>query len=220
MNDKFWDLKKAKQDKMINGALKIFARNGFRHASTDEIVAEASISKGLLFHYFYSKAGLYAFLTEYSARFAMVELNSELRRREDLPFFDFQYALTKAEALIMRQYPYMLLFMENAGSDIEADTYDLTKEHLSLYRDLSARAGITAGVIVQKDDPDSLPLKRFDKYLSRRDQRAADRADSHNVFAQKRHFAVKMKHDSLFPVQVPHAFHVVIGDFLRGVKLL
>jgi AcrR family transcriptional regulator len=135
LNDKFWDLKKAKQDKMINGALKIFARNGFRHASTDEIVAEASISKGLLFHYFYSKAGLYAFLTEYSARFAMVELNSELRRREDLPFFDFQYALTKAEALIMRQYPYMLLFMENAGSDIEADTYDLTKEHLSLYRD-------------------------------------------------------------------------------------
>ena len=135
MNDKFWDLKKAKQDKMINGALKIFARNGFRHASTDEIVAEASISKGLLFHYFYSKAGLYSFLTEYSARFAMVELNSELRRREDLPFFDFQYALTKAEALIMRQYPYMLLFMENAGSDIEADTYDLTKEHLSLYRD-------------------------------------------------------------------------------------
>ena len=135
MNDKFWDLKKAKQDKMINGALKIFARNGFRHASTDEIVAEASISKGLLFHYFYSKAGLYAFLTEYSARFAMVELNSELRRREDLPFFDFQYALTKAEELIMRQYPYMLLFMENAGSDIEADTYDLTKEHLSLYRD-------------------------------------------------------------------------------------
>jgi AcrR family transcriptional regulator len=135
LNDKFWDLKKAKQDKMINGALKIFARNGFRHASTDEIVAEASISKGLLFHYFYSKAGLYAFLTEYSARFAMVELNSELRRREDLPFFDFQYALTRAEALIMRQYPYMLLFMENAGSDIEADTYDLTKEHLSLYRD-------------------------------------------------------------------------------------
>lgn len=135
MNDKFWDLKKAKQDKMINGALKIFARNGFRHASTDEIVAEASISKGLLFHYFYSKAGLYSFLTEYSARFAMVELNSELRRREDLPFFDFQYALTRAEALIMRQYPYMLLFMENAGSDIEADTYDLTKEHLSLYRD-------------------------------------------------------------------------------------
>ena len=135
MNDKFWDLKKAKQDKMINGALKIFARNGFRHASTDEIVAEASISKGLLFHYFYSKAGLYAFLTEYSARFAMVELNSELRRREDLPFFDFQYALTQAEALIMRQYPYMLLFMENAGSDTEADTYDLTREHLSLYRD-------------------------------------------------------------------------------------
>lgn len=162
MNDKFWDLKKAKQDKMINGALKIFARNGFRHASTDEIVAEASISKGLLFHYFYSKAGLYSFLTEYSARFAMVELNSELRRREDLPFFDFQYALTKAEALIMRQYPYMLLFMENAGSDIEADTYDLTKEHLSLYRDrLDALLEMTASAA----DMPAEDAKRIDGLL-------------------------------------------------------
>lgn len=135
MNDKFWDLKKAKQDKMINGALKIFAQNGYRHASTDEIVQEAAISKGLLFHYFYSKAGLYTFLTEYSARFSMVELNSELRRKEDIPFWDFQHALTRAESFIMRQYPYMLLFMDYAGFDKEADSYDLARDHLLLYRD-------------------------------------------------------------------------------------
>ena len=52
MNDKFFDLKQEKQDRMINASLKIFSRGGYRHASTDEIVKEAGISKGLLFHYF------------------------------------------------------------------------------------------------------------------------------------------------------------------------
>ena len=51
MNSKFFDLKKEKQDRMINAALKVFAMQGYRHASTDDIVREAGISKGLLFHY-------------------------------------------------------------------------------------------------------------------------------------------------------------------------
>ena len=55
MNEKFFDLKKEKQDRMINAALKVFALHGYRHACTDDIVKEAAISKGLLFHYFGSK---------------------------------------------------------------------------------------------------------------------------------------------------------------------
>ena len=43
MNSKFFDLKKEKQDRMINGALKVFAMQGYRHASTDEIVKERSL---------------------------------------------------------------------------------------------------------------------------------------------------------------------------------
>ena len=58
MNEKFFDLKKEKQDRMINAALKVFALHGYRHACTDDIVKEAAISKGLLFHYFGSKLHL------------------------------------------------------------------------------------------------------------------------------------------------------------------
>ena len=50
MDDKFFDLKKEKQDRILNGALKIFALNGYKNGSTDVIVKEAGISKGLLFH--------------------------------------------------------------------------------------------------------------------------------------------------------------------------
>ncbi|MBR6395680.1 MAG: helix-turn-helix transcriptional regulator, partial [Lachnospiraceae bacterium] len=59
MNERFFELKKEKQDRMINAALRVFSQYGYRHASTDEIVREAGISKGLLFHYFESKKGLY-----------------------------------------------------------------------------------------------------------------------------------------------------------------
>ena len=131
MNEKFWDLNKSKQDNMIGSAVKIFALNGFRHASTDEIVAEASISKGLLFHYFHSKSGLYSFLAEYCARFALVELNSELRRKEDLSFFELVRALTRAEASAMRRYPYLTLFLEQAGKDGSASDQD--RNSLEIY---------------------------------------------------------------------------------------
>ena len=72
MNDKFFDLKREKQDRMINGGLKIFAKYGYRHATTDEIVREAAISKGLLFHYFGNKVGMYVFLMDYSVRFLLL----------------------------------------------------------------------------------------------------------------------------------------------------
>ena len=36
MNDKFFDVKKEKQDRIINASLKMFALNGYRHASTDD----------------------------------------------------------------------------------------------------------------------------------------------------------------------------------------
>ena len=66
MNEKFFDLKKEKQDRIINASFEIFSENGYLHASTDDIVKKAEISKGLLFHYFISKIGLYTFLYDYA----------------------------------------------------------------------------------------------------------------------------------------------------------
>ena len=67
---------------MINAALKIFAENGFRRASTDEMVKEAGISKGLLFHYFISKTGLYQFVFDYSVKYLTMEMTSAVNTQE------------------------------------------------------------------------------------------------------------------------------------------
>ena len=68
MNDKFFDLKKEKQDKMINGAMQVFALKGYKLASTDDMVKVAGVSKGLWFHYFVNKAGLYTFISDYCVK--------------------------------------------------------------------------------------------------------------------------------------------------------
>ena len=110
MNDKFFDLKREKQDRMINGALKIFALNGYQKASTDDIVKEAEISKGLLFHYFGSKAGLYIFVYEYSARYMAMELQRAISLRERDLFLLFAQ-IEDAKNVLLRNYPYMQKFL-------------------------------------------------------------------------------------------------------------
>ena len=123
MNEKFFDLKKEKQDRMINAGLRIFALNGYRHASTDEIVKEAQISKGLLFHYFGSKAGYYSFLYNYISRFVILQLRSEIRNAE-IDYFDLQAEILDAETGLMEQYPCVFLFFESVRleEDVEALT--------------------------------------------------------------------------------------------------
>lgn len=116
MNGKFFDLKKEKQDRMINAALKIFALNGYRHASTDDIVREAAISKGLLFHYFGNKIGVYSFVYDYSVRYMTLELNTTVSARET-DLFELMKQAEAARMHAMRGYPYMQQFLNRSMSE-------------------------------------------------------------------------------------------------------
>lgn len=137
MNGKFFDLKKEKQDRMINGALKVFAQQGYRHASTDDIVREAGISKGLLFHYFGSKLGVYTFVYDYSVRYMTLELSSCVDNKcKEL--FALMKQVETAHMHAMRGYPYMQQFLARSMTedvsevllaieekkDLLTDTYD------------------------------------------------------------------------------------------------
>ena len=95
MNDKFFDLKSEKQDRMINASLHLFAVNGYKHASTDDIIKEAGISKGLLFHYFTSKQGLYDFLLDYSVRYLLFEYDRAIGSEKE--YFAFYGKLEAAK---------------------------------------------------------------------------------------------------------------------------
>lgn len=116
MNEKFFDLKKEKQDRMINAALKIFGMRGYQFASTDDIVKEAGISKGLLFHYFGSKLGLYSFIYDYSVRFMSMELKAAVNDRET-NFFALQKQIEAGKLQVLKNYPCMQLFLEKCNAE-------------------------------------------------------------------------------------------------------
>ena len=116
MNSKFFDLKKDKQDRMINAALKVFAAQGYRHASTDDIVREAAISKGLLFHYFQSKLGVYHFVYDYSVRYMNLELKSFVSTKET-DLFEVMKQIEYARMHAMRGYPCMQQFLNSAMTE-------------------------------------------------------------------------------------------------------
>lgn len=54
----------ARRSRILEAALVEFSKKGYRKASTNTIVREANVSKGLLFHYFISKKDLYILLVE------------------------------------------------------------------------------------------------------------------------------------------------------------
>ena len=98
---------------MINAALKVFAMQGYKHASTDDIVKEAGISKGLLFHYFESKLGVYEFVYEYSVRYMVIELSSTVSRTET-NLFEIMRQMEFARMNVAKGYPYMQQFLNRS----------------------------------------------------------------------------------------------------------
>ncbi|MBR5115966.1 MAG: TetR/AcrR family transcriptional regulator [Lachnospiraceae bacterium] len=116
MNEKFFDLKKEKQDRMLGAAFKAFATAGYAHASTDDIVHDASVSKGLLFHYFESKLGLYVFLYDYAVKFEQLEIASCVGK-DETDYFEMRAQRLKAQANCMRVYPYLPAFLDRADRE-------------------------------------------------------------------------------------------------------
>ena len=139
MNAKFFDLKKEKQDRMINAALKVFALHGYRHASTDDIVREAAISKGLLFHYFESKLGLYTFVYDYSVRYMTLELKTTVSAGET-DLFELMKQSECARMHAMRGYPYMQQFLNRSMAEDVSEALLAVEEKRNLL--LEAYAGI------------------------------------------------------------------------------
>ncbi len=153
MNEKFFDLKKEKQDRMINACLKIFSKYGYDHASTDEMVKEAGISKGLLFHYFESKIGLYEFLFDYCAKYMMLETSSLLGSAQK-DYFVMYEQLLGVRMQIAKNYPYMYFFLENALKDSSKDFTEDFADKIAHYREYekSFYANVSVGYFNEKVD--------------------------------------------------------------------
>ncbi|MEH7155464.1 TetR/AcrR family transcriptional regulator [Neobacillus drentensis] len=111
MFSKFFNLEKEKQDRIINAAIKEFADKGYDRASTNEIVKEAGISKGLLFHYFQNKKQLFLFIFDYCYELIIDEFYKKINLQETDFFMRMRQAImVKVEMLAI--YPDIFKFIQ------------------------------------------------------------------------------------------------------------
>ena len=116
---KFFSLESEKKARIINAALKEFARNGYSKASTNDIVKEAGISKGSLFNYFNSKRELYLFLLDYVVKI-IEQIYAEVDWMEP-DFFTRMRQLGEVKYKIYKKYPHAFNFIKTTAREDAAE---------------------------------------------------------------------------------------------------
>nr|WP_284248210.1 TetR/AcrR family transcriptional regulator [Tetragenococcus halophilus] len=123
-----------KQERVINAALKEFAAKGYKHASTNEIVKEANISKGLLFHYFKGKEELYLYISNYS--FQIIEKIFEITDLNEKDLFKRIEAIGIAKFQIEKRFPRVFDFLLSTAKEDTTEINEKNKNRINLiYRE-------------------------------------------------------------------------------------
>ncbi|MFB0920168.1 MAG: TetR/AcrR family transcriptional regulator [Oscillospiraceae bacterium] len=155
MIDKFLNLEPEKKDRIINAALEEFAREGYKNASTNEIVKNANISKGLIFHYFENKKGLFLFLIDYTINIFADELYGRINYEEtDILKRWGQVVLLKIE--LIQKYPSLYAFLLKAFFDDSSEIrQELERIDKSIVEDAYRRLLINLDTGALKNGMDS-----------------------------------------------------------------
>jgi AcrR family transcriptional regulator len=101
-----------KKQAVVEAALTLFGRNGYKKTSVSDIAAAAGISKAMVFHYFGSKKDLYMRL----ARFCGETLSSGVKEgfsTVSSDFFDRIVTASEVKISVLKEHPGLLSFAES-----------------------------------------------------------------------------------------------------------
>lgn len=119
-----------KKERLIISAMEEFGNNQFAKASTNNIVKNAGISKGLLFHYFENKEALYNYLIEFALKTISEPITKEIGL-EDRDIIRRLQRISDLKIRIIHKYPSLLNFSKTMfiGMDYEAIFKFIQKYH-------------------------------------------------------------------------------------------
>ena len=141
---KFLSLPQEKQDKIVYAAMKLFGEVGYKKAYISEIAAASGISKALVFHYFGSKKGLYAYLVYYTGKIVMTQAQQE-RDTAGKNFFDRAVITIKFRLSIKDRYPAMNLFMESVYNEDDPEVASDIERLLAIAKDMHSKVELIPG---------------------------------------------------------------------------
>lgn len=135
MFEVFESLHHDKKKRILDACMAEFAKNGYKDASTNEIVKAAGISKGILFHYFGNKKNLYLYVLDYIINYTMVKFYSN---PGELPADLFErclhMAVLKLRIALDEPLIYEIIYKTFVNTPEELKE-DVTERYMKLYRD-------------------------------------------------------------------------------------
>lgn len=153
----FQKLDPDKQRKILQAALGEFAENGYEQASTNRIVKQAGIGKGMLFYYFNSKQELYHYLVRYCLELSEKEFLEQLDRTMD-DMLDWLAHLSQKKFEFFIRYPEVSLFLANLvlreQELLPPDLREKLDELIQKGHELTAHTRFNRGKFRKDIDPD------------------------------------------------------------------
>ena len=154
MENRFKNIEDEKRDRIINAALAEFAKNGYKKASTNEIVKNAEISRGLLYHYFKDKKELYDVLLKYSIETFKNKLDTRIDWSES-DIFERIKQITFIKIELSKIYPDLFNFM------VTMFTMDKTVQTLEEAYALYEKMGINIQELFSKVYYENIDFSKF-----------------------------------------------------------
>lgn len=143
-----------KEQAMLHAAMQLFAQSGYRETKTADVVTAAGVSKGLLFHYFNNKAGVYEACYDTAATFFYTMIDHSIwTESQDLTAMVVN--ATKYKMEIQLKYPIEFGFLMRAYTEMNQLPEPLgTKLKTKVSKDFSTNVGLMNPVV------DRLPLRQ------------------------------------------------------------
>jgi len=156
----FENLHEDKKQTILKACIQEFADKGYDKASTNSIIKEAAISKGILFHYFKNKRRLFLYIVDYCIQKMLAEFDKyPLTETRDI--FQRLSELGVIKLKIAHEYPYIVkLFVEglmnspqDMRTEIEQKYVQASKESMPMFfKDIDYsrfRSGVEASKAIE-----------------------------------------------------------------------
>jgi AcrR family transcriptional regulator len=117
---------KEKREKILVATMKEFAEKGYYRASTNQIVQEAQISKGLIFHYFSNKKGLFLATYDYCVEQLSEKIIPQVQE-QSTDFFERVLQIGQLKLRLFWEHPLEYRFLMSAMADVPDDIAEVIR---------------------------------------------------------------------------------------------
>ena len=160
--DMFLSLRAEKQKHIIDAALNVFGKNGYKKASVADIAEKAGIAKGMINYYFGSKKNLYLYLADICFK----KMSDEIEKQFDAgvtDFFDKMKMSINIKVNVIKENTSIIAFLSSVYIEKDGEVADEISVYLTeamKYREQMLYNGVDEFKFREGVD-----LKLLDKFL-------------------------------------------------------